>query len=163
MIVRQYCYCRQKHYCPHDDPADFAYVIQVKEYAPDLLRCALSRLPVDVVCTGDYQAAERKFGLSRKMLEVCWSWDCLCRSRSAPRSCYPTSTSRRAASWGLLQFQRVLPAKESLLHRRALRGVNGTHTEGAYGAMLFSAAIAAGRRVAQGKVLLDRLAQAQFA
>ena len=24
-----------------------------------------------VVCTGDYQAAERKFGLSRKMLEVC--------------------------------------------------------------------------------------------
>jgi len=25
-------------YCPHDDPGDFAYVIQVKENAPDLLR-----------------------------------------------------------------------------------------------------------------------------
>ena len=26
---------------------------------------------MDVVCTGDYQAAERRFGVSRKMLEVC--------------------------------------------------------------------------------------------
>jgi DNA repair photolyase len=46
-------------------------VIQVKENAPDLLRRALSRALVDVVGTGDYQAAERKFGLSRRMLEVC--------------------------------------------------------------------------------------------
>ena len=68
--VRQYCYCREKHYCPHDDPADFAYVIHVKENAPELLRKALGRLPVDLVMTGDYQAAERKFGLSRKMLEA---------------------------------------------------------------------------------------------
>jgi len=43
----------------------------VKENAPDLLRWALSRLPVDVVCTGDYQPAERKFEVSRRMLEVC--------------------------------------------------------------------------------------------
>ena len=27
--------------------------------------------PVDLIGTGDYQAAEKKFGLSRKMLEVC--------------------------------------------------------------------------------------------
>jgi DNA repair photolyase len=48
-----------------------AYVIQVKENAPELLQRALGRLPVDLVMTGDYQAAARKFGLSRKMLEVC--------------------------------------------------------------------------------------------
>jgi DNA repair photolyase len=46
-------------------------VIQVKENAPGLLRRALSRVPVDVVGTGDYQPAERRFGLSRRMLEVC--------------------------------------------------------------------------------------------
>jgi len=67
----KFCYCRETKYCPHDDPADFAYVIHVKENAPDLLRRALRRLPVDLVMTGDYQAAEVKFGLSRKMLEVC--------------------------------------------------------------------------------------------
>jgi DNA repair photolyase len=43
----------------------------VKENAPDLLRQALSRAPVDMVGTGDYQATEKKFGLSRKILEVC--------------------------------------------------------------------------------------------
>jgi len=69
--VRQYCYCREKKYAPHDNPHDFAYRIKIKENAPDLLRRALSRAPVDVVGTGDYQPAERKFGLSRCMLEVC--------------------------------------------------------------------------------------------
>jgi DNA repair photolyase len=67
----EFCYCREKKYAPHDDPQDFAYVIQVKENAPELLWRALSRAPVGVVGTGDYQAAERKFGLSRKMLQVC--------------------------------------------------------------------------------------------
>ena len=67
----QYCYCREKHYCPFDDPNDFSYVIKVKENAPELLRKALSRLPVDVVITGDYQPAEKKFEISRRMLEVC--------------------------------------------------------------------------------------------
>lgn len=46
-------------------------MIQVKGNTPDLLRKALSQLPVDLVMTGDYQPAERKFGLSRKMLEMC--------------------------------------------------------------------------------------------
>jgi DNA repair photolyase len=36
-----------------------------------LLCRALTRAPIDVVGTGDYQPAERKFGLSRQMLEVC--------------------------------------------------------------------------------------------
>jgi len=66
-----FCYCRERRYCPFEDLSDFGYVIQVKENAPDLLHRALRRTPVDVVGTGDYQAAERKFGLSRRMLEVC--------------------------------------------------------------------------------------------
>jgi DNA repair photolyase len=68
----EFCYCRERKFSPYDDPHDFAYVIKVKENGPDLLRQALSRLPVDVVFTGDYQPVERKFGVSRKMLEVCY-------------------------------------------------------------------------------------------
>jgi DNA repair photolyase len=67
----EFCYCREQKYSPYDDPDDFAYVIKVKENAPQLLRRALSRAPVDAVFTGDYQPAERKFQLSRRMLEVC--------------------------------------------------------------------------------------------
>ena len=66
-----FCYCRERKYCPSEDLNDFGYVIQVKENAPDLLRRALERVPVDVVGTGDYQPAERRYGLSRRMLEVC--------------------------------------------------------------------------------------------
>jgi hypothetical protein len=58
--VRQYCYCREKKYYPYEDPKGFAYHIEVKENAPDLPRQALSRAPVDVVGTGDYQPAEAR-------------------------------------------------------------------------------------------------------
>jgi DNA repair photolyase len=67
----EFCYCRESKYSPYDDPNDFAYVIRVKENAAQLLRKALLRAPVDVIFTGDYQPAERKFGISRQMLEVC--------------------------------------------------------------------------------------------
>jgi DNA repair photolyase len=67
----EFCYCRERKYCPHDDPQDFPYVIKAKVNAPVLLRRALARVPVDLVFTGDYQPAERKFMLSRQMLEVC--------------------------------------------------------------------------------------------
>ena len=67
----EFCYCRERKFCPHDDPADFPYVIRAKENAPLLLRRALARAPVDVIGLGDYQPAERKFGLTRQMLEVC--------------------------------------------------------------------------------------------
>src|SRR5512136_3264496 len=67
----EFCYCREQKYAPHDDPLDFPYVIKVKENAPRLLRRALSRAPVDTIGLGDYQPAERKFGLTRQMLEVC--------------------------------------------------------------------------------------------
>jgi DNA repair photolyase len=66
-----FCYCREKKYCPYDDPLDFSRVIKVKENAPELVRRGLSRAPADVVSTGDYQALERKFMISRKILEVC--------------------------------------------------------------------------------------------
>ena len=35
------------------------------------MRKALARTPVDMIFTGDYQPAERKFKVSRQMLEVC--------------------------------------------------------------------------------------------
>lgn len=67
----EFCYCREQKYSPYDDPNDFAYVIKVKENAAQLLHRALSRTEVDLIFTGDYQPAEKKFGLSRQMLEVC--------------------------------------------------------------------------------------------
>jgi len=66
-----FCYCREQKYSPYDDPNDFAYIIKIKENAPELLRRALNRAEVDLVFTGDYQAVERKFEVSRRMLEVC--------------------------------------------------------------------------------------------
>ena len=68
----EFCYCREQKYSPYENPNDFAYLIKVKENAPDLLRRALSRAPVDLIFTGDYQPAERKFRLSRQMLEACY-------------------------------------------------------------------------------------------
>lgn len=67
----EFCYCRESKYAPYDDPDDFAYVIKVKENAPELLRRALSKAPVDLLFTGDYQPADRKFLMSRHILAVC--------------------------------------------------------------------------------------------
>ena len=76
-----FCYCRERKYIPHkpleadaiyDAEADgFSHLIKIKENAPQLLRKALGRVPMDMVFTGDYQPAERKFKISRHMLEVC--------------------------------------------------------------------------------------------
>lgn len=66
-----FCYCREQKFSPYDDPSDFDRLIRAKENVPDLLRRALSKAPVDVVMTGDYQPIERVYGLSRKMLQVC--------------------------------------------------------------------------------------------
>ena len=76
-----FCYCRERKYIPHkpleadalyDTEVDeFSHLIKIKENAPQLLRKALGRVPVDMVFTGDYQPAERKFKLSRQILEVC--------------------------------------------------------------------------------------------
>lgn len=70
----EFCYCRERKYSPYDDPNDFAYVIKVKENAAELMRKALQHTPVDLIFTGDYQPAERKFQLSHRMLEVCYEF-----------------------------------------------------------------------------------------
>ena len=76
-----FCYCRERKYIPHkslgaeavyDAEADeFSHLIKIKENAPQLLLKALGRVPVDMIFTGDYQPAERKYQLSRQMLQVC--------------------------------------------------------------------------------------------
>jgi DNA repair photolyase len=67
----EFCYCRERKFCPYDDPLDFPYVIRVKENAPALLHRALARAPRDVIAIGDYQPAKRKYRLTQQMLEVC--------------------------------------------------------------------------------------------
>ncbi len=67
----EFCYCREQKYSPYADPADFSHVIKVKENAPELLRRALRNAPLDAIFTGDYQPAERKYEISRQMLEIC--------------------------------------------------------------------------------------------
>jgi len=67
----EFCYCRERKYSPYENIDDFSHVIKVKENAPALLRRALQRAPVDMVFTADYQPVERKYGISRKILEVC--------------------------------------------------------------------------------------------
>lgn len=63
----------EKTYCFFEDVNDFGYVIRVNENAPGLLRRDMSRGPVGVVGTGDCQAAERRYDISCRMLEVAWS------------------------------------------------------------------------------------------
>ena len=67
----EFCYCRETKYAPYENILDFPYVVKVKENASQLLRKELSKLPRDVVGVGDYQPAEKKFEISRKMLTVC--------------------------------------------------------------------------------------------
>ncbi len=73
----EYCYLRDQQYSSHraassdnlEDP--FSQYIRAKENAPELLRKTLAKKERDVIRLGDYQPAETKFGLSRKLLEVC--------------------------------------------------------------------------------------------
>ena len=74
----EYCYWRDEKYNMLarekdaqglDDP--FSQYIKVKMNAAELLKRELSKIPKDVIVTGDYQPAEVKFKLSRAMLEVC--------------------------------------------------------------------------------------------
>jgi len=74
----EYCYWRDEKYnmlardaTAQDLNDPFSQCIKVKENAPELLEKELSKLPKDVIATGDYQPAETNFRLSRKMLEVC--------------------------------------------------------------------------------------------
>ncbi|MBU7013430.1 MAG: radical SAM protein [Theionarchaea archaeon] len=66
----EYCYARQDKYLHTDTPDDFSRIIKVKRNAAQLLEKELKKAKKGVIATGDYQPAERKFCISRKMLEV---------------------------------------------------------------------------------------------
>lgn len=66
----EYCYARADKYLHTDLPEDFSRVIKVKRNAAELLRKELKKVEKGVLVTGDYQPAEKRFGLSRKVLEV---------------------------------------------------------------------------------------------
>jgi len=103
----EFCYCREEKYYPFEDVNDFAYQIKVKENAPALLRKALSRAPVDGVFTGDYQPAERKFRLSRQMLEVCLElgFPVFVLERSALVTCdLPLLQAIQQRAWAVVAF-----------------------------------------------------------
>jgi len=67
----EYCYNREKKYCPYENPEDYARIVRTKENAAEKLRQELSKVPKDIVAVGDYQPVEAKTKLSRKMLQVC--------------------------------------------------------------------------------------------
>jgi DNA repair photolyase len=71
----EFCYCRERKYAPYEDIGDFPYVIKVKENGPELLRRALAKNPRDAIAVGDYQPLERKYRISRQLLEVCLELD----------------------------------------------------------------------------------------
>jgi DNA repair photolyase len=72
-----YCYARYTHeFLDLRDPMDFERRIFVKRMAAEVLARTLSRTPIGTdqialgTATDPYQPAERKFGLTRSMLEV---------------------------------------------------------------------------------------------
>lgn len=66
----EFCYEREPKYLPYTNPDDFDKVIKVKLNAPELLRKELAKVPLDLLSTCDYQPTEKKFRLSRRLLEV---------------------------------------------------------------------------------------------
>lgn len=66
----EYCYARADKYLHTDTPDDFSRIIKVKRNAAELLRKELQKVKKNVIVTGNYQPAEKRFRLSRKMLEV---------------------------------------------------------------------------------------------
>ena len=66
----EFCYEREPKYLPYTNPDDFDKVIKIKLNAPELLSKELAKVPVDLLSTCDYQPAEKKFELSRRLLEV---------------------------------------------------------------------------------------------
>ncbi len=50
----------------------FSQFVRIKTNAAEILDKELSKVPKDIIITGDYQPIESRFRLSRKMLEVCY-------------------------------------------------------------------------------------------
>ena len=65
----EYCYYRARRYFRQE--WEFYEVIKVKVNAPLLLSRELKRVERDIIMLGYYQPVEAKYGLIRKMLEVC--------------------------------------------------------------------------------------------
>lgn len=69
----EYCYERDEKYLPYKGQPDlFDKLIKIKENAPELFEKELKKVTPDLISVGDWQPAERKFRLSRKMLKVCY-------------------------------------------------------------------------------------------
>lgn len=66
----EYCYARADKYVHTDIPDDFSRIIKVKRNAAELLKKELKRVEKGIIVTADYQPAEKRFELSRKMLKV---------------------------------------------------------------------------------------------
>lgn len=76
----EYCYWRDEKHNPHKASRDpdvlkfddaFSQYIKIKENAPELLKKALSKKPVDVIYLDNYQPIDAKYQYARKLLEVC--------------------------------------------------------------------------------------------
>lgn len=67
----EYCYEWGTKYSGFRSPDEFTKVIKVKTNAAILLSKELKKVPKELISVGDYQAAEKKYALSRKMLHVC--------------------------------------------------------------------------------------------
>jgi DNA repair photolyase len=76
-----YCYARNTHpYWGYSAGVDFEQKILIKRNAPQLLEAALKKKTwkaATIMMAGNtdvYQPAERKFGITRACLEVCWKY-----------------------------------------------------------------------------------------
>ena len=67
----EYCYEWGTKYSGFRNADEFTETIKVKTNASELLRNELKKVPRELVAIGDWQGAEAKYRLSRKMLEVC--------------------------------------------------------------------------------------------
>lgn len=69
----EYCYERDEKYSPFKgQPILFDKLIKIKKNAVELLAKELKKVSPDFISIGDWQPAEKKYRLSRKMLEVCY-------------------------------------------------------------------------------------------
>lgn len=69
-----YCFLRANVYGiskRNEDKNGFSELIQYKENAPEIFDKELEKMTPDIITLGDYQPAESKLHLSRKLLEVC--------------------------------------------------------------------------------------------
>lgn len=62
----EYCYAREDKYLQFDDLEDYSRIIKVKTNAPEILKKELSKIKKkEIICTGDYQPADKKFELEK--------------------------------------------------------------------------------------------------